>query len=465
MNTFGGRAGDLFALAGRPRDAQAPATADAARLRIASVDIGGGTTDLVINDYRLDGDGRGAYIVPEQCFRDGFKVAGDDIVLDVIRTLLVPALEDALAAAAVPSPPALLSWLIGSEHLDVRQSVLRQQLALQVFYPAGLAILKRYEGYDPIAGADPSQPTLGELVSEVRAGEPTAEVLDWVREAVAADSGMAGGGLDLTAMPVPLDLNALHQHFLQPRTEITRVIKALCEVMHLYDCDLLLLTGRPSLLPGVQETFRALLPLTPERIVPLHHYRTGGWYPFHRRGRIEDPKTTAAVGAALCSRSQGGLPGFYLRAGALRPYSTVRILGVLDNRMVIADDQVIYREVNLDDPDYRFPDIGIPMRGPMRLGFRQLDSARWTASPLYLLELADEAQARRISGRGDVLEVRLERERSAAGAESERLRVAGVEVRGGHALNRDAVRLRLNTLTNVALDDDSYWLDSGSVYV
>ena len=134
------------------------------------------------------------------------------------------------------------------------------------------------------------------------------------------------------------------------------------------DCDVLLLTGRPSRLPGIQAVFRSLLPLPPGRILPLHHYRTGGWYPFHRRGRIEDPKTTAAVGAALCSRSQGGLPGFFLRAGALRPYSTVCILGVLDNRMVIADDQVI----TLDELDaHRASEIAVLEIGGIEYARRQ----------------------------------------------------------------------------------------------
>src|SRR5690606_3114921 len=48
------------------------------RLTVASIDIGGGTTDLVVTDYALDeGAGANVYIVPQQRFRDGFKVAGD----------------------------------------------------------------------------------------------------------------------------------------------------------------------------------------------------------------------------------------------------------------------------------------------------------------------------------------------------------------------------------------------------
>ncbi|MDR1439481.1 MAG: virulence factor SrfB [Clostridiales bacterium] len=66
--------------------------------------MGGGTTDLVINEYRLDdGQGSNVSIIPDQRFRDGFKVAGDDILLDVIRQFILPPLGDALRRAGIPN--------------------------------------------------------------------------------------------------------------------------------------------------------------------------------------------------------------------------------------------------------------------------------------------------------------------------------------------------------------------------
>jgi hypothetical protein len=42
--------------------------------------------------------------------------------------------------------------------------------------------------------------------------------------------------------------------------------------------------------------------------------------------------------------------------------------------------------------------------------------------------------------------------------------VTEVDVEGGRAASRNAVRLRLNTLSTIGLDQDSYWLDSGSIF-
>ena len=66
-------------------------------LRVASIDIGGGTTDLT--DLHLRGPRTARRSSRKQEFRESFKVAGDDLLERVIGTLvLLPALSaDALA--------------------------------------------------------------------------------------------------------------------------------------------------------------------------------------------------------------------------------------------------------------------------------------------------------------------------------------------------------------------------------
>jgi hypothetical protein len=39
-----------------------------------------------------------------------------------------------------------------------------------------------------------------------------------------------------------------------------------------------------------------------------------------------------------------------------------------------------------------------------------------------------------------------------------------VEVEGGRSVGRNAVSLKLNTLASTGLEQDSYWLDSGSIF-
>ena len=134
VTNFSGYAEEFFdALARREK-------ADRECITVASLDIGGGTTDLVITDYKLDRGARQSAnsfvpITPTQRFRDGFKVAGDDIVLEVIRKYVLPYLEVALKAAGARDAAALMDVLCGSTGDDERQRLLRQQLTLQCFYP------------------------------------------------------------------------------------------------------------------------------------------------------------------------------------------------------------------------------------------------------------------------------------------------------------------------------------------
>ena len=90
----------LFRRHGPARSPLAPGEQAGKTLRIASIDIGGGTTDLAITHYSLDdGVGNNIKINPRLLFREGFKVAGDDILLDAIQQFILPAVQQAFEAA------------------------------------------------------------------------------------------------------------------------------------------------------------------------------------------------------------------------------------------------------------------------------------------------------------------------------------------------------------------------------
>jgi hypothetical protein len=452
---FAGRPEDFFRALRRPHKPDV-----GKRLTVASIDIGGGTSDLVVTDYHLDeGAGANVYIVPEQRFRDGFKVAGDDLVLEMVQKVVVPAIEEALRAHGVADPTPLLSRLVGSEPIPVQESALRQQTTLQILYPLGLRILKEYERYDPVARAGITvKPIRGLLPGD---DKPSDAVVRYFATAVAREGGTP---FDVLDVPVTVDLGRLHAGFLEDQFELSKTIQALCEVVWLYDCDVLLLSGRPSRLPGVQALFRALLPLPPDRIVALDGYRSGTWYPFHRDGRIGDPKTTAAVGAMLCKvGGERRIPNFNFLANAFKVYSTVRIVGLMDQNMIIKDDDVYYRDVRLDDAEYRLPETPFEMRSRMVLGFRQLASERWPASPLYVLDLSDRAKERLAKAdrsQPAVLQVTLKKKER--GLQGERFEVASATSEQVSVSARDVI-LSLNTLNTVGIGDTSYWLDTGSV--
>ena len=73
--------------------------------------------------------------------------------------------------------------------------------------------------------------------------------------------------------------------------------------------------------------------LPPHRIVPLHQFRVGQWYPFRDfQATISDPKTTASVGAMICLLGEGQLQNFNFRSDALKFGSTAQYFGKLDRK-------------------------------------------------------------------------------------------------------------------------------------
>ena len=89
---------------------------------MASIDIGGGTTDMAITHYQLDdGSGNNVKITPQLLFREGFKVAGDDTLLDVIQRYVLPALQTQLQKSGIADASQLMASLFGdSGRIDTR---------------------------------------------------------------------------------------------------------------------------------------------------------------------------------------------------------------------------------------------------------------------------------------------------------------------------------------------------------
>ncbi len=456
---FAGRTDAFFAAMARPDRPLAPGEQAGKTLRIASIDIGGGTTDLAITHYSLDdGVGNNIKINPRLLFREGFKVAGDDILLDAIQQFILPAVQQAFEAAGVSAAAALMDKLFGNEGRMDGLSTLRQQAALQIFMPAGRALLGAYEEYDPLDSRAEIAASLGDLLPQ----PPTPQVLAFINGEVQREAD--SDAFNILHTPLVIRLADLHAAFLSDRIGIGRCLRLLAEVVALYTCDVLLLTGRPARFPGVQALLRHLQPLPASRILPLEGYHTRSWYPFNKRGRIDNPKSTAAVGAMLCLLAIDlRLESFYFNVGDFQPYSTIRHLGMLDGNNMLADDNVYYRDIDLDRADFALDPAGsFQLRGPLRLGFRQLDNERWPASPLYTLTINDAQLARKLAGDA-VITLRLAITASAEqGAES--VKIAQALLADGSPVPAHHLQLKLNTLAASASGATHYWIDSGSIY-
>lgn len=122
ISHFGGQTESFFASLARTDREPEPGVQPGRALRVASIDIGGGTTDMAITHYQLDdGSGNNVKITPQLLFREGFKVAGDDTLLDVIQRYVLPALQTQLQKSGIADASLLMSSLFGdSGRIDTR---------------------------------------------------------------------------------------------------------------------------------------------------------------------------------------------------------------------------------------------------------------------------------------------------------------------------------------------------------
>ncbi len=243
------------------------------------------------------------------------------------------------------------------------------------------------------------------------------------------------------------------------------MLAELTEVVHAFDVDIVLLSGRPSRLRAVKDVVVSRLPVPPHKVVPMDGYAIEQWFPFRdASGHVSDPKTTAAVGAMISATAEGRLEGFLLRASKLAMTSTARFIGLMDQTGQIRDANVLLREADLAaKPAGEGASFRIPFAAPAFLGFRQLDLERWTATRLYRMEFANPASVRRLAL---PLTVTLERadidpERADAELKREDFRITEVVDAEGDNLRTSEVSLRLQTLEEEA----GYWRDTGALSV
>ncbi|MEI2781754.1 MAG: virulence factor SrfB [Candidatus Competibacter sp.] len=130
-HNFQGDAALFFQVFGRAREGYGEAPC----LRLASIDIGGGTTDLIITTYQLEG---GTAVRPTQEFREGFNIAGDDVLCGIIERNVLPVLVDAIRQSGAANPEELLARLLGAN--QGRSGRARSDLAPTVRQPGGAAL-------------------------------------------------------------------------------------------------------------------------------------------------------------------------------------------------------------------------------------------------------------------------------------------------------------------------------------
>jgi len=221
---------------------------------------------------------------PVQTFREGFRVAGDELLQRVIAAIVLPGLQSAIEQGGGRFVGEKLRELFSGDTGGMDQQMVqkRRQFALRVLMPLAVAILNKCEVAEELQSLTLD---VGEVLALERGGDDAeidgqdakgvpSSLIAYIEEA-AHDLGAKGfclAGVTLTCGREDVDAIA--------REVFQKALSNLAEVIDHLGCDVVLLTGRPSRLPAVRAIVEEMMVVPPHRLISMHAYKTGRWYPF-----------------------------------------------------------------------------------------------------------------------------------------------------------------------------------------
>jgi hypothetical protein len=340
------------------------------KTRIANLDIGGGTTDLMIADYEDHARGPATDLHCITVHQDGISRGGDHLVQALLERELIPMICRSLSM----SPEQAATVFTGNFGGQVN---LRRKIWLDhIFLPLAYQYMER-----TISG---NTQTPLEWMTVVGGEQSLLDDFDHTVAELIQDAGFKSIS----------DVNISYEteSFDQILTEVFGdILDHYTSVIAEADCDIVLLSGKGSDIKLIQKFVHNRLSLPSDRIVPLGDYYTGTWYPIQngkRPGRIADPKSVVAVGAAIdFLASTVGLDGFLFQRDQAEDSSISYYWGHVDaTNPKFLNRDTIFQPSQQSSPE----EIGeeIEITGPkMFFGRRQTANERMQVAPHYCIEV------------------------------------------------------------------------------
>ncbi len=432
VECFAGSMEDLVGVYGRSKT----------KLRVGSIDIGGGTSDVMIAEYEDKLPGAGTALAVTKLFQDGVSIAGDEVCRAILEDIVFAQL-----LAQLPSPDARTKVVHmfgdGDGGHGAAWRTLKAKLVPYFWLPLSRAYWSVAEGFSIPGHTGDKLYSVPEIMRLFSAGTWSESV---VRE---ADKLLGSVATDFPGI--------MNLFFRFDREEAERTalgvlrepLRKYADILAQFDVDLIVLAGKTSALPCVYDLFVAELAVAPPRIRRMSSYRVGDWYPskWREAGFIKDPKSTVTAGATILHMAaKNRLPGFLLDRIDTVPMRPIYGL-YQETEPHIPRQNELFRAADAKAAKTSSPPFAYT-RG-MTIGFRNVDSPEMDASPLFevLPRTPDVEQA--------LLEDRVTL--SFALSDGDRITIENVtSQRGVYTFGPDDFVLSLRTLT-----EGRYWLDTG----
>lgn len=368
MRRYLGNTQEFFRTYGRKRNAD-----EFPSLTVASLDIGAGTTDMMICNYKDYGQS----ITPQPLFWESYQIAGDDLVKRIIIDVILDAPQQGYPEASGVITAKLQSmgctdvsermhhFFDDTANMGVIEKRMRKEFMVQVLTPIAHHLL------DMLQRGKPEQVLRYEDLFP--ANKPARSLMDFFA------SQMGFRFEDLVIRYSPDFLDEIVRRVFEP------MMRKWAAIFYTYKCDVVLLAGRPCSLQQIYRLLRRLYPVAPNRLISMNDYRVGAWYPGSSDiGHFKDKKSMVAVGALIAYLAENGkLDSFKINVESLKTHvlPTSEYIGIM-NTQTGAVSNILTPDNNGD-----YKDISA---FPICIGGKQLDVEGYPASMMYVLRFNEK---------------------------------------------------------------------------
>ena len=321
--------------------------------------------------------------------------------------------------------------------MDYKDRLMRQDFNVQVSVPMGMRLLEML-GCGRKSARLKYEDFFGEL-------QPASFILEHFADHFSiVKGGKTYVSVDFRKIIWNFDADLLSRIII---TKMDPLMKQLAIILDTYNCDVVLLAGRPTSLDAITDLFLKYYPVSPNRLVRLNDYRVGEWYPFaDGLGYFKDQKSLVAVGAMIgYMSSNGGIDGFHMDMTHFKKdmVSTANYMGLYSAVNQKIAEAILTPEQNTAT----FEVHGFPLF----IGCKQLVSVFYQARPLFALELAEGVGLHTVSL---PLKVSVVRNYS---QDKEMLKIVSAVDSTGKPFSIQKLKFGVQSLAG----DGAYWLDKG----
>ena len=254
-------------------------------LTVGSLDIGAGTTDLMISKYTYQ-RGDVTTITPEPLFYDSFYFAGDDMLNGLIKNVMLlnedSAFRHALKDLSSSQYRQEIKNFFGPDHngQTLADRILRKDFNIQYSVPLMYYFLELIK--------EGKKDCIVRYKDVFEDCPPNPSIIEGFKNRT---------GIDISKIEWKFNKEVVSKVI---EKEFEPLLKKIATIMYAYACDIVLLSGRPASLPPIRDIFLKYYAVSPNRLIMLNNYYVGDWYPFdNNTGYISNPKTIVAMGGII----------------------------------------------------------------------------------------------------------------------------------------------------------------------